>query len=66
MNFDYQCNILIEKYGLSAFDRVIEHGILIIFKQVSTWLDLMKIWHIFWQFYAKMPQNLESSENNIL
>ena len=48
MNFDDQYNILIEKYELLAFDRVIGHGILIIFKQVSTWLDLMKIWHIFW------------------
>ena len=40
-------DILIEKYGLSAFDRVIEHGILTIFKKVSTWLDLMKIWAYF-------------------
>ena len=48
MNFDDQYNILIEKYELLAFDRVIGHGILIIFKQVSTWLDFIKIWAYFW------------------
>ena len=46
-------DILIEKYGLSAFDRAIEHGILTIFEQVSTWLDLMKIWVYFLVFLCQ-------------
>ena len=39
--------ILFEKYRLSAFDRAIKHRILTNLKQVSTWLDLLKIWAYF-------------------
>ena len=53
MNFDDKNDILIEKYGLYTFDRAIEHGILTIFEQVSTWLDLMKIWVYFLVFLCQ-------------
>ena len=53
MNFDDRNDILIEKYGLYTFDGAIEHGILTIFEQVSTWLDLMKIWVHFLVFLCQ-------------
>ena len=47
MDIGDQNDILFEKYSLSAFDRAIKHGIRPNLKQVSTWLDLMKIWAYF-------------------